>query len=172
MNFRKIIATGCLSLVAAVLGVLFGATALYLYFTMDSFGSSSWRHRLEAELNRHSEVRFADLVDFDWDKVFLIGAYDLTYPMRLEIFGADVTLEWANAQEYLTVIYRRPRNKPFIVKMDYSKWSLRPGFPLQTSDKEAKLKAITQSSPDYLDCIPPRGRCLFIENSKKNTPER
>jgi hypothetical protein len=143
---------------AAILGVFL------LAFVVRPFAQSAlWHQRFEDAINRNQEVRLGDLVDFEWDKVFLVRAYDLaTFPLRREIFGSEqvYTFSWSEDPRYWTIIYRRAGTSPFIIKMNRPEWGLSRRARLWTTDTSAKLRLVIPGTQDATDCSTRLKRCL------------
>jgi hypothetical protein len=84
-----------------------------LYLTLQR---SLWYNRFERALNNDGEVRLAELVNFEWDKIHIVRPYDLAVGLRSrrEIFGSDTygSIWWADNPAYWTIVYRRPGRSP------------------------------------------------------------
>jgi hypothetical protein len=152
--FKKI---SVIILVAIVAGVT-AAIASNTYFHSDSFGASAWRARMTEALQRDGEVAAGDLVSFEWDRVYFIGAYDLYEDkIPIEIWGHVNGLAWDTNKGYWTVIYRRIGKPPFIVKMRSTEWR---AMGWRAISKDAKLRLIMPGK--YESCMDFRVRCIAL----------
>jgi hypothetical protein len=160
-------------LLLLILGIAFSLGYFaYLY------KENQWHYRFEAQMQKYKQAQLADLVDFQWDEVFVMGSYDLTVPIEHKIFGSTSRFwryRWNKDPNYWTVIYRRPNAEPFVIRMNNAIWSLpRRGYRW-SSDKSVTLRWVEPDDPSEAKqpggatCWRhPRnlGHCLVIEDGR------
>jgi hypothetical protein len=129
--------------------------------------AESWQSRFEAAMTKDGKVRLADLVDFDWDAVYLLESYDLDQPMSERIFGSANAggYWWDGMQRYWTIIYHRPSHEPLIIRMSISDWYLTRTSRRGTREKSVSLRVIAPGDPKWPDCPkdPSLGKCVAVE---------
>jgi hypothetical protein len=72
----KSVRLGCLIVGAALAGAFVLLTASYVYVSSDSFAASGWRSKFAAQLQSRGEVGVAELVNFNWEKIYFILPYE------------------------------------------------------------------------------------------------
>jgi hypothetical protein len=136
---------------------------LWLYLNLQS---SLWYYRFEKAISENKEVRLADLVSFEWDKIHIVRPYDLAVGLRIrqEIFGSDTygSIWWANDPAYWTIVYRRPGRSPFVIKLERREWGL-AGRRLSSVDKNVEFLLVEPGKGQELgSCSPKSKRCIML----------
>ncbi len=154
---------GCSLFGALLVGAVLGLALAVYWISLDNWSASAWRDRFEKSISEKGEVKLADLVEFEWDKIFVLRPYDLTLSMKIEIFGSDKDLWWTNDQRFWTVIYRRPMRSPFVIRMCYLDWFLHRRSGRWSSDTTARFELIMPYSTEYEGCNPNLKRCVLLK---------
>jgi hypothetical protein len=168
-NLLKLIIVGVPT--AAVAGIFFFTDAPF------SLAKMTWHHRFERDLREKGEVQLGALVDFQWDKIYLLQPYStLNTEQEVQLFPTGGSLLdpfwWENMQRYWTIAYQRPGRYPFLVRIFTGNWYLKNITNLWTTDPNARLRLVQPNTIEATYC--PRGtsHCLALVDSRTIPPTR
>jgi hypothetical protein len=150
---------------------LIGIAVGVFLFTETSFSWAmmSWHHRFERALQEKNEVRLGELVNFQWDRIYLLLPYSyLTQEQEAQLFPTSSwDFWWWQVNEgYWTIAYQRPARQPFLVRMSIKEWNLRKLTNQWTTDRDAKLRLVPSNTIEFSYCHPYLGRCLALVDAR------
>jgi hypothetical protein len=127
---------------------------LAVYFAAQRFTASrQWMARFEDQIHSQKTVKLSDLVDFEWEEVFVLQSYDLTLPLRRRVFGNDIDgYSWEGNHRYWTILYRQKTGSVLAIQMDTKSWSLNQNSLASSSSKSAKLSLVVPGQNDFDGC--------------------
>jgi hypothetical protein len=164
-----------MALMAGTIAVLFG----FIFFCLETRYSLSmilWRYRFERALEQNGQVNLGELVDFKWDRVYIMGAYDPEHPEDYKkLFAIRSRFDpfwWQNFQRYWTIAYTRPGLPSFLVRMDITEWIRSRRTVLWSEDKGVKLRLIAPGTVEATWCpvFTHVGRCLAVDGAGIASP--
>src|SRR6266446_6084171 len=98
-----------------ILPGLLGVAVGVFFFTEVTFSLPviSWHHRFERALRDNGEVRLGDLVNFKWERIYLLETYTyLTEEEMAQLFPSSGLFGdlwwWEMSKRYWTIAYQRP----------------------------------------------------------------
>jgi len=159
-----------------ILSMMAGVAAGIFFFseTRFSLANMSWHYRFDKALQEIGEVKLGALVNFKWDKIYLLEAYDnLNTEKEAQLFPARSRLDplwWSDMQRYWTIAYQRPSKPPFLIRMNTADWYLRNLTNDVTTDLNAKLRLVPPNTIESTYCPIQRSRCLSLDDSRSKAP--
>jgi hypothetical protein len=176
MQSSKISRSKVFSLIALLFLVIVAAIIFFFDETEFSLAKISWRHRFERALQDKGEVKLSELVDFKWNKIYLIRSYDfLNIQQEAELFPQENSLDpfwWYHDDRYWTIAYQRPGRPPFLIRIRVNEWYPRNRTNFWTTDPDAKLRRVPTNTIETTYCPSRRdpNRCLALDDARSSAP--
>jgi hypothetical protein len=162
-----------IAFMAGALVVLVG-TVFCLLETRYSWSVISWHRKFNHDLAEKGEVRLADLVSFQWERVYFWGPYERLRPDDSAlVFAKTSALDpfwWEDLQNNWTIAYTRPGLPPFLIKMDWKEWAPSNRMNLWSADQNARLRLITPHTIEATWCSSLAVRCLALDDIRSKVP--
>jgi hypothetical protein len=165
-----------LTWIAFIAGALVGllGTVFCLLETRYSWSVISWQRKFKHDLTEKGEVRLADLVNFQWERIYIIDPYEQMFPDdNAHIFPKTSSLDpfwWKNIPDYWTIAYTRPNRPPFLIKIETKEWGTSNWKHHMSSDHNAKLRLITPKTIEATWCSSLIARCLALDDIRSKVP--
>jgi hypothetical protein len=161
---------------ATVAVLILAAWVFFLGEAEFSLSKISWHRNFNQAIEKNNEVKLGDLVDFKWDRIYFLEAYDvLTPPQEMNLFPRGNNLDsisWYGNTRYWTIAYQRPNKPPFLIRMHQREWHARNGTNLLTVDPDAKLRRVQKGTIEFTWCSPKYDpdRCLALDDIRSSAP--
>jgi hypothetical protein len=164
-----------IALITGTFAVLFG----FVFFGLEtrySLPMILWHHRFEHALSENGQVNLGALVDFKWDRIYFMGAYDPEHPEDYNrLFSIRSPFDpfwWQNYQRYWTIAYTRPGLPSFLIRMDSAEWVRRRGGRFWSEDSNVKLRVVAPGTVEATWCpsFAGVGRCLAVDDVNAKIP--
>jgi len=159
---------------AAIAPLIFAAWIFFFGETEFSLSTISWHRRFNQAMEKHNEVKLGDLVDFKWDKIYLLEPYDFLSPQETaDLFpGQNLAPYHYELTKHWMIAYQRPNRPPFVIDISWSEWYPRNGTNLWTIDPDAKLRRVQKGTIEATWCsaaLDP-DRCLALDDVRSKAP--
>jgi hypothetical protein len=133
-----------------------------------------WRYKFQRAMEEQGAVSLGTLVDFKWDRVYFMEAYQPEHPEDYnKLFAIQSPFDpfwWQNFQRYWTIAYVRPGRPSFLVRMDVRDWVLRGVGHYRSEDPNVKLRIVMPGTTEATWCPMGVGRCLAVDDSTTIIP--
>jgi hypothetical protein len=154
------------------------ATAMVLWILFFSEASLSlahlsWHFQFERALREKGDVKLGSLVDFKWDKIYLLEPYaviDAEEAAKLFPTESHPAPYYEADKAYWTIFYRRPGEAPFAVSIKTADWYLRNQTRDTTTDANATLRVVAGNTTEATYCVLPFRRCLALDDTQSKVP--
>ena len=159
---------------AAIAVLILAAWVFFFGETEFSLSKISWHRNFNQAIEKNNEVKLGDLVDFRWDRIYLLRPYDFLSPQETaDLFpGQNLAPYHYEGTKHWMIAYQRPNKPPFLINISRSEWYLRGGGYLLTTDPDAKFRRVQKGTIEATWCSAALDldRCLALDDVRNKAP--